>query len=38
MHVQWKTSCQLNWLPSNVRLVNNSEVHVEKAHEFTIMS
>jgi phosphoglycerate dehydrogenase-like enzyme len=28
----------LNWVPSNVRLVNNSEVHVEKAREFTIMS
>jgi hypothetical protein len=28
----------LNWLPSNVRLVNNSETHVEKAREFTIMS
>jgi hypothetical protein len=27
-----------NWLPSNVRLVNNSEVPIEKAREFAIMS
>ena len=28
----------LNWLSSNIRLVNNSEVYVEKPREFTIMS
>ena len=28
----------LNWLPSNVQLVNNSGIHVEKAREFAIMS
>lgn len=28
----------LNWLPSNVQLINNSGVHAEKAREFTIMS
>ena len=28
----------LTWLPSNVQLINNSGVHVEKAREFAIMS
>ncbi|MGF6933526.1 phosphoglycerate dehydrogenase-like enzyme [Paraburkholderia sp. UCT70] len=28
----------LNWLPSNVQLINNSGVHAEKAREFAIMS